>query len=489
MTQPPLSFRFICTLALYSNLLRLVAPFLRIKAIRRGRKEPGYLHAIDERFARYDKTTNHIGDFKNGSIWIHAVSLGETKAAQVLIKALLDSAASSDKSAHQSPHFLLTHSTATGRQAGLELIRSLELGESQALQVWYPWDTPGGVDRFLNQFKPSLGLLMETEVWPNMVMACYRNNLPLILVNARMNEKSFKSAKALGLFAHTVYQRLTAVFAQAPADAKRLKALGAPVVGSFGNLKFDASVDELQRSKGLEFAQNYFNTSQKSIILLASSREGEEALLFHALVANKLLTQGIQWLIVPRHPQRFDEVQKIALQFGFAVSRRIAQDTHQDTNQDTHQDTLEETLTDTDEDAPKAQLEYFEHSPLNPHMVGEIWIGDSVGEMPLYYGMAKVALLGGSFEPLGGQNLIEAAACACPVVMGPHVFNFTQAAQQAIARGAAIQTPSLHDACQRAHQIALNPAKQTNMSRLSIEFASENRGAVSRTIEALKNYI
>ena len=122
-------------------------------------------------------------------------------------------------------------------------------------------------------------------------------------------------------------------------------------------------------------------------------------------------------------------------------------------------------------------------------MVGEIWIGDSVGEMPLYYGMAKVALLGGSFEPLGGQNLIEAAACACPVVMGPHVFNFTQAAQQAIARGAAIQTPSLHDACQRAHQIALNPAKQTNMSRLSIEFASENRGAVSRTIEALKNYI
>jgi len=445
-------------------MLRLTAPLVRIKALRRGRKEPGYLHSIDERFGRYDSTDVNIRNFKKDAIWIHAVSLGETKAAHVLIKALLESAVANDGGANQRPRFLLTHSTATGRQAGLELIRNLELDETQALQVWYPWDTPGGVNRFLTQFKPSLGLLMETEVWPNMVLACHRNNLPLILVNARMNEKSFNRAKALGLFAQTIYQHLTAVFAQAPADQKRLEALGAPVVGSFGNLKFDASVNELQISSGLEFAQNYYRTTQKSIALLASSREGEEALLFHALVSNKLLTQGIQWLIVPRHPQRFDEVQKIALQFGFSTSRRMTGEFADDS------------------------LEYFDQTPPSPNMGGEIWIGDTVGEMPLYYGMAKVALLGGSFEPLGGQNLIEAAACGCPVVMGPHVFNFTQAAQQAIERGAAVQTQSLHEACQRAHQIALDQLKQANMARLSLEFASENRGAVAKTMDALKNY-
>ncbi len=466
MKQEPLAFGFRCSLILYSVLMRLLAPLLRIKAKRRGRNEPGYLHAIEERFAKYDLLANtDIRSFKEGAIWIHAVSLGETKAATVLVKALMESSQRSLVQGAESPRFLLTHSTATGLQAGHELIQSLGLSANNALQVWYPWDTPEAVRRFINQFKPRLGLLMETEVWPNMVMACRRANMPLILVNARLNPKSFKNAKALGVFAKTVYQNLTAVFAQAPADAQRLKALGAPVLGIFGNLKFDASVNEDQFREGQAFAKKHYQQFKTPLIVFASSREGEEALLFHSLLADRSLIEGVQWLIVPRHPQRFDEVLKIGRQFGFAVSRRVPADPVQ------------------------TRAEYFEQSARNANLVSEVWLGDTVGEMPLYYGMASVALLGGSFEPLGGQNLIEAAACACPLVIGPHVFNFSQAANQALERGAALQAHTLHEACQTARQIALDTTLQARMSHCALEFAAENRGAVSKTVEALKNYL
>lgn len=425
------------------------------------------MHAIEQRFADYGKQVNDpVHTFKSGAIWIHAVSLGETRAAQVLVKGLLESINSASKVGENPPRFLLTHSTATGRQAGIELIDQLGLTESNALQVWYPWDTPGAVSRFLKQFKPRLGLLMETEVWPNMVLACQQNLIPLILVNARMNDKSFKSAQALGAFAQTVYKRLTAVLAQSPADATRLRALGAPVTASLGNLKFDATINQDQLILGRSFAQRFKVQHQKPIIVFASSRQGEEALFFHALLANRTLIQGVQWLVVPRHPQRFGEVSNIGLQFGFAVSKRA--------------NALPE---------PNAEGEYFEQSTFNPNLLANIWLGDTVGQMPIYYGMADVVLLGGSFEPFGGQNLIEAAACGCPLVMGPHVFNFSQAANQALERGAALQVPSLHGACQVAHQIALNPTQQKKMSQLALEFASDNRGAVSKTIDALEAYI
>ena len=470
----PLPVLFKCYLFFYSMLMRAVAPLLYFKAIRRGRTEPGYLYAINERFANYEASAGYLKQFKEGAIWIHAVSLGETRAAQVLVKAILEGAeekletditlGNNDK-ACKDVRFLLTHSTATGRQAGLELIQNLGLNETNSLQVWYPWDTPGGVYRFLAQFKPKLGLLMETEVWPNMVIECYKAKLPLILVNARMNEKSFKSAIALGDFAKNVYKRLTAVVAQTPEDAERLYQLNAPVIGSLGNLKFDASVNLDQLSSGKTFSDQYYQKYRKPIILFASSREGEEAQLFHALLANRSLTQSVQWLIVPRHPQRFDEVRNIGLQFGFAVSKRV------------HQSVI------------SPGINYFEQNVLNPNLVSDIWIGDSVGEMPLYYGMASASLLGGSFEALGGQNLIEAAACGCPVVMGPHVFNFAQAAQHSIARGAAIQVRTLHEAAILATQIALDRARQEQMSALAIEFALDNRGAVSKTLDALRTYL
>ena len=467
------SLRFKCCLIAYSFLMRVLAPVLRIKAAKRGKKEPGYLYAVDERFAKYgDATKESVRRFKPGAIWIHAVSLGETNAALVLVKALLGYQQERGNEL-ESIRFVFTHSTATGRQAGCELINTLGLDESNAAQVWYPWDTPGGVQRFLDHFRPRIGLLMETEVWPNMVLRAKRAGVPLILVNARMNEKSFKSARYVGLFAKTVYQNLSAVLAQTPADALRLKALGAPVVGTLGNLKFDASVSTDQITNGARFVEYFYKKYKKRIALFASSRQGEEALLLHALIANRTLSEGVQWLIVPRHPQRFAEVIGLAVQLGFAVSKRTSLSAAAD-----------QSVINGDENT-----EYFEQDIPNPSKLPEIWIGNTVGEMHFYYSISSVALLGGSFEPLGGQNLIEAAACGCPVVMGPHVFNFTHAAEQACRRGAALQAQSLQEACARAHHITLDEQTQSQMSGKALAFAGENKGAVAKTVQALRGYL
>lgn len=467
-TAHPTGLRFTLSMALYSALTRVLSPFVKIKALKRGRKEKGYLFALNERTGYFDSSLNPtLAEFAPGAIWIHAVSLGETKAAQVLIQSILMENTVPPKNSNSNdyePRFVLTHSTATGRAAGEELIRAIGLSSKRIVQVWYPWDTPGAVSRFLDKFSPKLGLLMETEVWPNMVVECSNRKIPTVLVNARMSSKSFERTRVFGFFAKNIYQRLSAVIAQNPSDADNLVALGANVIGTLGNIKFDASVDADLLNRGRTFAKHIALTLGKPIVMLASSREGEEALLFHSLIANKELRQGVQWLIVPRHPQRFDEVSKLALQLGFGVSRR------------------------TPNAMSVGVMDTFEKDNSIHGTLPSVWIGDTLGEMHFYYGMSKSALLGGSFEPLGGQNLIEAAACGCPLVMGPHVFNFAQAAKESLGCKAAIQMNDLMSACAAARSVAINTQQQTQMTQAALEFAAKNRGAIAKTTQLLRPY-
>jgi 3-deoxy-D-manno-octulosonic-acid transferase len=210
--------------SLYSLVVIGAQPFLRRKLRRRGRAEPGYLHAIDERFGRYEQPA------EPGAVWIHAVSLGETRAAGILIEAL--------RRLEPGVRILLTHGTATGRAEGERWLRP---GDAQA---WLPWDTPGAVRRFLLHFQPAAGVLMETEVWPNLVAAAKAQGLPLVLANARLSEKSLAGTRRLARLSQPAYASLTAAWAQTEADARRLALAGATVKGEFGNLKFDAAPDE-----------------------------------------------------------------------------------------------------------------------------------------------------------------------------------------------------------------------------------------------------
>ena len=425
------------TRGLYSLLMWLGQPMLRRKLKRRGKLEPGYQQHVEERFGRY---APQLGQPDEGYLWVHAVSLGETRAAALLIGRLRERL--------PGLRLLLTHSTATGRAEGLGLLRP---GDRQ---VWLPWDTPGAVRRFLTRFKPRLGVLMETEIWPNLNAACAERGVPLVLVNARLSEKSLRQTRRLGWLARPAYRALTAVWAQTEDDARRLALVGAPVKGALGNLKFDASPQPEKLAQGLAWR----TTQARPVVLLAVSREGEEAALLELLAAPPAAsglpdTDAVPWLIVPRHPQRFTAVAALIEGHGFALSRRS---------------------------------EWSERGPNDCGTPARtIWLGDSLGEMALYYGLADVALLGGSFEPLGGQNLIEAAACGCPIVMGPHTFNFAQAAELAEAAGAALRAQGLRQALELALALAHNASERARRSAAASGFSQAHRGALERSCDAL----
>lgn len=426
--------------AAYSAVTVLAQPLLRRKLARRARAEPGYAEAVEERFGHYTQPADA------GRVWIHAVSLGETRAAAILLAELR----------RQMPglRLLLTHGTATGRAEGRKLLQPGDV------QVWQPWDTPGAVDRFLAHFQPRLGLLMETEVWPNLTAACARRGVPLVLANARLSDKSLHQAQRMGWLARPAYQALTAAWAQTEADAQRLRTLGAPVQGVLGNLKFDATPDPALLAQG----QRWRAAAARPVLLFASSREGEEVLwlaqlrtLHEAARTSRTDDAPVQWLIVPRHPQRFDEVAELIRQHGFTVSRRSSWG-----------------------DQPPALPSASASDPVT------VWLGDSLGEMALYYGLADVALLGGSFAPLGGQNLIEAAACGCPVVMGPHTFNFAEAAQWAEAAGAAFTVADMAQACGRAQALVADAPAHHSAVQAALHFAAAHRGAAARMAQAAR---
>ena len=422
-----LSLREHWVLGLYGVLMRLAEPLLRRKLARRARAEPGYAEAVPERFGHYTQPA----ETAQALVWLHAVSLGETLAAGLLLKAW--------RERQPGLRVLLTHGTATGRAEGRKLLQPGDV------QVWQPWDSPQAVQRFLRHFKPRLGVLMETEVWPQLVAGAQAQGLPLWLVNARLSDKTLQQAQRWPALARPAYAGLSAALAQSEADAQRLRQLGTRVEAVLGNLKFDAQPNE--ELLALARAQQL----QRPVLMFASSREGEEALLLQALAAGAC--KHVQVLLVPRHPQRFDEVARLAEAAGWTVSRRSTWGTG------------------------------LERMPAPAP--GTLWLGDSLGEMALYYGLSQLALLGGSFLPLGGQNLIEAAACACPVVMGPHTFNFSEVAEQALAEGAAWRVQDLAQALEAAAGL-MRPERQAQAAQAAQAFALRHRGTAERTANMLE---
>ncbi|WNO04495.1 3-deoxy-D-manno-octulosonic acid transferase [Rhodoferax mekongensis] len=439
------------TRALYSLLTYAAQPWVRRKLARRAQVEPLYGQWIEERFGHYADAVDLASWPAGGAsgapvVWLHAVSLGETRAAAVLLARL--------REALPGMRLVLTHGTATGREAGKALLQPGDV------QVWQPWDTPAAVGHFLARFRPDVGLLMETEVWPNLVAGCAQRGVPLCLVNARMSDKTYQESLRLRWLAGPAYRGLHAVWAQSEADAQRLSSLGATVQGVLGNFKFDATPDAALLAQGRAWRAG----AGRPVLMFASSREGEEQMLLDVLkekwplapaeyaraapetIANQSGQRTglpFQLLVVPRHPQRFAEVAQLFADAGYTVARRSQWG-----------------------EAPET---------------ADVWVGDSLGEMALYFGMAHVALLGGSFAPLGGQNLIEAAACGVPVFMGPHLFNFTEASTLAAKAGAALRCEDIAHAVAEAAATAGDTARLQGMQDAALGLGAAHRGAAEKT--------
>ena len=417
---------------LYNAALWCTQPLLRRKLARRALAEPLYGEALAERFGRYTQAVELQSDL----VWVHAVSLGETRAAEVLIKAL--------RQTLPGMRLLLTHGTATGRAEGARLLQAGDV------QVWQPWDTPSAVQSFLRHFKPRVGVLIETEVWPNLVLQSQKLGVPLALANARMSEQSTVKALRWPTLTRPVYQALHAVWPQTQADAERLQILGAVNPRVLGNIKFDAQPDAAQCAQG----QAWRGAMKRPVAMLASSREGEEEAWLQAVMAQGHIATQLQWLIVPRHPQRVDAVEALLLSQCWRVSRR----------------------SHWGQDGPPSA---------EPQTTPTVWLGDSLGEMALYYSLSDVALLGGSFAPFGGQNLIEAAACGCPVIMGPHTFNFAQASDMALQAGAALRVSDMAQAVTQTLALLSDTAPLKRRAEQAQAFAQAHQGAALRTAQAV----
>ena len=417
---------------LYSLAWWLALPLVFGRLWWRGRQEPGYRAHWAERlgFPAAPPSTRM-------TLWVHAVSVGETRAAEPLVEALL--------AAYPDSRILLTHMTPTGRATGKSLFG--HHGE-RLVQSYLPYDTGFMVGRFLRRFQPRVCILMETEVWPNLIAGCASAGVPVALVNARLSERSLKRGRKMGALMTDAAQAITLVAAQTEADAARIRSLGAPQVAVTGSIKFDVVPPQAALEKGAWLRAQF---GQRPVFLCASTREGEEALILDAWLRAADKPAGALLAIVPRHPQRFDEVEKLAVARSLRVERRSR---------------LEAGLGSAD-----------------------VLLGDSMGEMFAYYAACDCAFIGGSLMPLGGQNLIEACALGKPVLVGEHTFNFAQATDEAVADGAALRLPDADALIAAALRLLEDGAARSAMGAHALAFAGRHRGATLRTVELLRRLI
>jgi 3-deoxy-D-manno-octulosonic-acid transferase len=418
------------SLPLYSLAWRLGTPLTVGYLLARSMRQPAYRRHWRERFGWFEERRSD-----RPLIWIHAVSVGETRAAQPLIEALMLECPGAE--------YLLTHMTPTGREAGRALFGD------RLRQAYLPYDLPDAQRRFLRAWRPSFGVLLETELWPNLMSQAQAAGVPIAMVSARLSERSLRRGLRYRRLVLPAARRLALLLAQSEADAARLATLGRPADGVTGNLKFDNRPAPAQVERGLAWRAR---AAGRPVVLAASTRDGEEALLLEAW--RKATAPGGPdaplLAIVPRHPQRFEEVSTLLATSGLRHARRVA-------------------LDDVDFDWRSV----------------DVVLGDSMGEMAAWYALADAAIIGGSLLPYGAQNLIEACAAGCPVLVGPHDFNFAEAARAAIDAGAAIRFTDALDAVTGALSLVVDPAGREACAAAGRSFADAHRGATARTLQAL----
>jgi 3-deoxy-D-manno-octulosonic-acid transferase len=399
----------------------LALPFVLVRLALRNRKQRGYLDHLGERFGSYKPRRD--GPY----IWIHAVSLGETRAAAPLVEAL--------RARYPSHNILITHMTPTGRAASRDTF-----GDSVE-RAWLPYDVGFAVRRFLSHFKPEFGVLLETEIWPRLLQEGVKQGVPIVLANGRMSRKSAQRYGRVPSLTRWAMSNLRGIAAQTEDDARRFARLGGPSPVVLGNVKFDLAVPDEMLERGAEFRSRI---GERMVWLAGSTREGEEELLLDAFFGSSA-GPTVLFAIVPRHPQRFDEVARLAESKGFKVARR------------------------SDGAAIDADT--------------RVLLGDSIGEMLAYYAASDVVIMGGSLLDFGGQNLIEACAVGRPVIVGPHTYNFSEASKGAIAAGAALRVRDAYEAMQAAALLASDGPRREAMGRKALEFVTAHRGAVGRIVE------
>ena len=418
---------------LYSVMFYCLLPVIALRLLWRGLKSPNYFRRWSERLGFCHKSNVDIP-----TIWLHAVSVGETLSAVPLVRALQE----------KSPDhkLFITCMTPTGSD------RVLSIFGDSVEHSYAPYDLPDAVARFLSRVKPKVLIIMETELWPNTIAACKQRGIPVIVANARLSEKSAQGYQRISSMVRPMLKSLHTVAAQHTDDAERFHGLGLPASASVvtGNIKFDLHLDEGFRAKAVQLNEDWRGSANRPILLAASTHKGEDELILAAFAKIKMQVKSLLLVVVPRHPERFNSVAQLCQKTGFTTVRR----SHNVSTAD-----------------------------------ADILIGDSMGELMAFYGASDLAFVGGSLVPTGGHNVIEPASLGVPVLTGPHLFNFSEASELLTEGGGMLVCQDSDELAAQCTLLLQDVNARQAMSASARQVAEANRGALDRLLAVIEPII
>ncbi len=416
---------------LYSSLFYLLLPFIFLRLLWRGIKAPAYRKRWHERLAFYSKSTNP------GVVWFHAVSVGEAESVFQLVKCY--------QNIHPNDTVLITATTPTGSARVKDV-----MGE-KVEHVFLPYDTPDAISRFINHFRPKIGVIMETEIWPNLFHHCGKNKIPLLIVNARLSENSERGYQKLHSFFSRILANVNVISTQSNTDKNRFVRIGAnpEKVVTTGNIKFDLEIPADLIEKGKKIKKNIFNGRQ--VWIIASTHKNEEQHFLNIYKRIKRDYPSLLLLIVPRHPERFNEVAKLCEANQLKIVRRSHK---KDCSANT-----------------------------------DVYLADTMGELKMLYAAADVAFVGGSMVPVGGHNVLEPAVIGVPVMFGPYMANFKEISKGLLSLHAAVQ-------CNNPKEIEKNLVKligentfRQKMTEQAKKFVQANSGATQKNLQLIEKQL
>ncbi len=422
------------SLALYSLLFYLLTPFVLLRLIWRGRKAPDYRKRWAERFGFVP-----VIDPGQKVIWVHSVSVGETLAAVPMIKQLQ----------RHYPEALLAVTTMT--PTGSARVKAV-FGES-VYHVYAPYDLPDVLSRFLQRVQPNILIIMETELWPNLIHCCRNHDIPIVVANARLSEKSANGYGKFSKLTGPMLQRINCVAAQHEDDGERFLGLGLSKkqLVVTGNIKFDLHLDDELKERATALRAQWQGETHRPVLLVASTHRGEDDIILDSFEQIRGICPELLLVLVPRHPERFDEVAQLCAGRNLQVVRRSEGKT--------------------------------------PLLDDQVLLGDTMGELLLFFGACDIAFVGGSLMPVGGHNLIEPAAWQVPILSGPHLFNFSEASRLLLAAKGMAVCENAEEISSKVLELLKNPAVARQMAASAKAVADNNRGALDRLLGIIEHQL
>jgi 3-deoxy-D-manno-octulosonic-acid transferase len=426
---------------LYTIAFYLLLPFILVRLLWRSRKAPDYKKRWAERFGFFLKPR-----LQAKVIWVHAVSVGESLAAIPLIEKLLEK---------KYVSIVVTTTTPTGSDRIRHRFSHYLINQGQANQVFHvycPYDLPDCIWRFLNRIQPSAFIVMETELWPNIIACCNKRNIPVILANGRLSEKSAQGYEKIHRLMRPVFAGIDAAAVQAEADAERMQTLGLSTERCIvtGSIKFDLQLDDRTRAEAAQLKSHINSPLPCKTLIAASTHAGEEDIVLQAFRTIKESVPNCFLILVPRHPERFESVAELIKEAGFNVNRR---------------------------------------SDKRLEVESEVLLGDSMGELLTLLGAADTAFVGGSFVAVGGHNLMEPAAWALPILTGPHLFNFSEASALLAEKGGLIIIQNGEQLAATVLELWSDENKGRVMGEAALAVANSNRGALDKLLDVINGVI